>query len=259
MEKARTRSLAEARMRGSSWADGGGRQNAEAGEQVVGADTWRRTTLVRNVLVAAPVAEWRSVVYVAARLEQSNIARICDKDSDGKNKDSDSAENNFESWLTKEKGNLRVKACSAAKELPDGSDWNWEFEDEFQRYLPAYMEMLQQVDSIDACELVFDCSSAIISRLQEIFEINFEDPDCAVLPSLDLLDGLLSIWEPVYHPLIRESHMNILLRKVHQYIKANEREHCQQVVPATLDFEVHLQPYADTFFENTLKENMVRN
>ncbi|XP_047055184.1 uncharacterized protein LOC124661368 [Lolium rigidum] len=244
------------------------------------------------------------------------------KDSDGKDKDSDSDENNFESWLTKEKGNLRVKACSAAKELPDGSDWNWEFEDEFQRYLPAYMEMLQQVDSIDACEVydhleeeallqklgtnfrskyginsrehpymltisslwqrqcysmsgilyqrkkikcisellklkphikVFNCSSATISRLQEKIEINFEDPECAMLPSLDLLDDLLSLWEPVYHPLIRESHMDILLRKVDQYIKATEREHCQQVVPATLDFEVHLQPYADAFLRISLK------
>jgi len=246
-------------------------------------------------------------------------------DSDGKDKDIDYAENSFESWLTKEKGNLRVKACSAAKELPDGSDWNWELEDEFQRYLPAYMEMLQQVDSMDACEVydrleeealfwklatnfrskyginsrehpymltisslrqrqcysmsgilyqrkkikfisellklkpyikVSDCSSATIRRLQENSEIKFEDPDCAALLSLDLLDGLLSLWEPVYHPLIRESHMNILLRKVDQYIKANGREHCQQVVPETLDFEVHLQPYAYAYFEDKLKESM---
>ena len=74
------------------------------------------------------------------------------KDYDGEDKDIYFAENNFKSWLTKEKGNLQVKACSAAKELPDGSLWNWEFEDEFQRYLPAYMEMLQQVDSMDICD-----------------------------------------------------------------------------------------------------------
>ncbi|KAM0855193.1 hypothetical protein ACQ4PT_049915 [Festuca glaucescens] len=64
-------------------------------------------------------------------------------------------ENNFTAWLTKKKKDLQVKARSAAKELVDGSDWNWEFEDEFRRYLPAYMDMVQQVDSINDYEEPF--------------------------------------------------------------------------------------------------------
>ncbi|XP_044954117.1 uncharacterized protein LOC123404260 isoform X2 [Hordeum vulgare subsp. vulgare] len=48
--------------------------------------------------------------------------------------------------------------------------------------------------------------------------------------------------------------MDLLLRIVDQYTYANEREQCQQVVPDTSDFESHLQPYADVYFESKLKE-----
>uniref|UniRef100_A0A0E0BJI6 Uncharacterized protein n=1 Tax=Oryza glumipatula TaxID=40148 RepID=A0A0E0BJI6_9ORYZ len=29
--------------------------------------------------------------------------------------------------------------------------WNWEFEDEFRRYLPVYFEMMQEVDTMVGC------------------------------------------------------------------------------------------------------------
>ncbi|KAM0852341.1 hypothetical protein ACQ4PT_051822 [Festuca glaucescens] len=232
------------------------------------------------------------------------------------------AENNFTAWLTKKKKYLQVKALSAAKELVDGSDWNWEFEDEFRRYLPAYMDMVQQVDSINdyeepfcveqewlfqilkpefrykygmnscehhymstifsvwrrkdsiactmvnrnkgkvVCELlklkpyikVSDSSSAIVHRLKENPEIRAGLPDFAVKPSVSYLRGLLLRWEPVFHPLIRESHMDLLLWAVDQYTKWNESKFCQQVEPDASDFELHLQPYAQTFFETRLKE-----
>lgn len=250
------------------------------------------------------------------------------KGSDGEDKESCRAENKFTSWLENEKENLRVKAGFAAKELPEGSDWNWEFEDEFQRYLPAYMEMLEQVDSIDvsderdylkeeallqklrpefrskyginSCEhpymltisslrqqqfysmngliyqrektkfiseliklkpyiKVSDRSSDIIRRLRDNSEIQSELPEWALLPSVDFLHTVLLLWEPVYHPLIRKSHMATLLWIVDHYNKANDREYVQQVVPATRDFELHLQPYAYAFFETKLKDNKVRD
>ncbi|XP_071678274.1 uncharacterized protein [Lolium perenne] len=232
------------------------------------------------------------------------------------------AENNFTAWLTKKKKDFQVKARSAAKELADGSDWNWEFEDEFRRYLPAYVDMVQQVDSINdyeepfcvekewlfqllkpefryrygitscehhymstifslwqrkdsiactmvnrnkgkvVCELlklkpyikVSDSSSAIVHRLKENPEIRAGLPDFAVKPSVSYLRGLLLRWEPVFHPLIRESHMDLLLWAVDQYTKWNESKFCQQVEPDASDFELHLQLYAQTFFETRLKE-----
>jgi hypothetical protein len=48
------------------------------------------------------------------------------KDSTWEDKDGYFAENNFESGFKKEKGNLRLKACPVAKELPDGfANWEW--------------------------------------------------------------------------------------------------------------------------------------
>ncbi|KAM0908277.1 hypothetical protein ACQ4PT_015562 [Festuca glaucescens] len=249
------------------------------------------------------------------------------KDSAGEDKGDAFAENNFTAWLTKKKEDLQVKAHSAAKKLSDGSDWNWEFEDEFRRFLPAYMDILQEVDSInDDEEVVFldqewlfqklkpefrskygmnscehhymstifsvwrrkdsmacimvnrnkgkfvseliklkpyikasDSSSTILSRLKEKSEIAVGLPDFAVKPSLSYLRGVLLRWEPVFHPLIRESHMSLLLKVVDQYTKWNESKWCQQIEPDASDFESHLQPYADTCFKATCKEKKLKD
>ncbi|KAM0908275.1 hypothetical protein ACQ4PT_015562 [Festuca glaucescens] len=157
------------------------------------------------------------------------------KDSAGEDKGDAFAENNFTAWLTKKKEDLQVKAHSAAKKLSDGSDWNWEFEDEFRRFLPAYMDILQEVDSINDDEEASDSSSTILSRLKEKSEIAVGLPDFAVKPSLS-------------------SHMSLLLKVVDQYTKWNESKWCQQIEPDASDFESHLQPYADTCFKATCKE-----
>jgi hypothetical protein len=99
-----------------------------------------------------------------------------------------------------------------------------------------------------------DSESAIIHRLKENSEIRAGLPDFAIDPSVSFLRGVLLRWEPVFHPLIRESHMDVLLWLVDQYTKCNESKYCQQVEPDTLDFEPHLQPYAATYFETRLKE-----
>ncbi|KAI4962794.1 hypothetical protein ZWY2020_025338, partial [Hordeum vulgare] len=261
-----------------------------------------------------------------------------EKGSAGEGKSDACAEKNFTAWLRKKKEDLQVMACSAPKELFEGSG---EFEDEFRRYLPDYMDMLQQVDSINDYEeiscfpnmvleprfrspdvqLVHDptfflplddllgsipsllspvlsrrrprshCYSAILletcvggrSRrrrrvrrkwlcvdhnveaswlvLDEVIDEQLADPlvlqnrgQALIQQKIQFPRDILFLWEPVFHPLIRESHMDLLLRIVDQYTYANEREQCQQVVPDTSDFESHLQPYADVYFESKLKE-----
>ncbi|KAM0908276.1 hypothetical protein ACQ4PT_015562 [Festuca glaucescens] len=292
----------------------------------------------------------------STKASSKDLEALCEEwynhfDSAGEDKGDAFAENNFTAWLTKKKEDLQVKAHSAAKKLSDGSDWNWEFEDEFRRFLPAYMDILQEVDSInDDEEVVFldqewlfqklkpefrskygmnscehhymstifsvwrrkdsmacimvnrnkgkfvseliklkpyikasDSSSTILSRLKEKSEIAVGLPDFAVKPSLSVsvfcdytfsenlgvfcmkigqtifalfqyLRGVLLRWEPVFHPLIRESHMSLLLKVVDQYTKWNESKWCQQIEPDASDFESHLQPYADTCFKATCKE-----
>uniref|UniRef100_A0A0E0R8Y3 Uncharacterized protein n=2 Tax=Oryza TaxID=4527 RepID=A0A0E0R8Y3_ORYRU len=66
-------------------------------------------------------------------------------------KDNCSAECSFSVWIEKLKKDLELKASSASKELPEGCEWNWEFEEEFQRYLHVYMDILQEVNAMDDC------------------------------------------------------------------------------------------------------------
>ncbi|CAN6381365.1 unnamed protein product [Urochloa humidicola] len=68
----------------------------------------------------------------------------------GEDKDIGNCSDNFMRWLAKEKKDLRTRACHAAPNDFDGwkTEWNWEFEDEFRRYLPLYIGMLKEVDAI---------------------------------------------------------------------------------------------------------------
>jgi hypothetical protein len=235
-------------------------------------------------------------------------------------KDNCSAECSFSVWIEKLKKDLELKASSASKELPEGCEWNWEFEEEFQRYLHVYMDILQEVNAMDDCmerdyldkETLFqklkfefrykhainsyqhpymvtisslrqrqfytrtcfrcnmqickflselvklkpyikvsDCSYDVIENLKQNHEILTEISDCEVVPSVDLLlHSVLYIWEPRFHPLIRESHLHILLGIISRLTKSNEVDHSQQLVPVVGDFPSHLQPYAYAFVDN---------
>ncbi|CAL4984407.1 unnamed protein product [Urochloa decumbens] len=57
---------------------------------------------------------------------------------------------NFMRWLAKQKKDLHARARHAAPNDFDRwkTEWNWEFEDEFRRYLPLYIGMLKEVDAI---------------------------------------------------------------------------------------------------------------
>ncbi|KAF2911038.1 hypothetical protein DAI22_11g147600 [Oryza sativa Japonica Group] len=82
-------------------------------------------------------------------------------------------ENNFTCWLAKQKEDLRAKAfCSAPMEF--NGEWNWEFEDEFQRYLPVYFNMLQEVDAMDD-SAEGDCSgmNALLQKLNPQFRSKY--------------------------------------------------------------------------------------
>ncbi|OEL36336.1 hypothetical protein BAE44_0002645 [Dichanthelium oligosanthes] len=58
----------------------------------------------------------------------------------------------FEEWLAKELNDLHMHAaCAVPNDFPKNAVWNWEFNEEFERYLPAYMNMLVEVDAMDDC------------------------------------------------------------------------------------------------------------
>jgi len=58
----------------------------------------------------------------------------------------------FKDWLAKELEYIRMRASHAVPEdFPKDDVWNWELNEEFERYLPTYMKMLEEVDAMDDC------------------------------------------------------------------------------------------------------------
>lgn len=83
--------------------------------------------------------------------------------------------------MAKQKEDLQVKASSAAKELPEGFEWNWEFEDEFQRYIPTYMDMLQEVDAIamdGSVERDYSENESLFQKLKPEFRSKYAINSC---------------------------------------------------------------------------------
>ncbi|XP_037440351.1 uncharacterized protein LOC119308337 isoform X2 [Triticum dicoccoides] len=77
----------------------------------------------------------------------------------------------FKDWLARQKKELFAKA---SYDIPVGfpSDlWNWEFEDEFQRYLPTYIDILYEVDAMDCPEYGCSRSSTLLEKLRPEFRL----------------------------------------------------------------------------------------
>ncbi|GJN04777.1 hypothetical protein PR202_ga22349 [Eleusine coracana subsp. coracana] len=168
-----------------------------------------------------------------------------------------SAADDFTNWLAKLKEDLCVKAFSAAPEefKEEEVKWNWEFQDEFERYLPVYIDILKEVDAMDDTLEGSDCPYSVIDQLQQSPETSFstfafDDVESSIH---FLFDSVLYFWEPRFHPLIREGHKNLLLWIVDQLTNATEFEGFQPLTPSPEDFPLHLEPYALSYILTNLK------
>ncbi|KAL6659849.1 hypothetical protein ACP70R_002678 [Stipagrostis hirtigluma subsp. patula] len=233
----------------------------------------------------------------------------------------------FTCWLARHKKDLSTKACCAVPGEFDGlkAEWNWEFEDEFRRHLPLYMDMLKEVDAIEDSKSDYsdweildklnpefrskyainsidhphfrpisymrrrkfdsmaqvrnhkhmsaflsklitlkpyikgsDHFYSVVNRLQKDSEIPTSISDsCDVEESIHvLLNSILFLWEPQFHPLIREGHKDLLLRIIDQLSKGKEFEDFQPLAPDPEDFPTHLKPYAMMYIMTKLKAEM---
>ncbi|CAN6372154.1 unnamed protein product [Urochloa humidicola] len=58
----------------------------------------------------------------------------------------------FKHWLANELEDLHKRASNAVPDdFPKDVVWNWELNEEFERYLPTYMNLLEEVDAMDDC------------------------------------------------------------------------------------------------------------
>ncbi|TVU25224.1 hypothetical protein EJB05_27713 [Eragrostis curvula] len=210
-------------------------------------------------------------------------------------KGGDSAADDFTSWLEKLKEDLFEKTlCAAPEEFEKEVEWNWEFQDEFERYLPVYIDMLKEVDAMeDTSEHDYFDWEVLLQKLKPEFRLKYainsrEHPylkaisymrrgsDCpysvihhleknsetpfSTIPSVDLeksvhflIDSVLYIWEPCFHPLIREGHKDFLLWITDQLTNAEEFQHFEPLAPSPEDFPLHLEPYAIAYILKKLK------
>jgi hypothetical protein len=84
---------------------------------------------------------------------------------EGEDQDTDNIAYWFDDWLTKQKKELCVKASYAIPDEFPATLWNWEFEEEFQRYLPTYLDVLHEVDTMDCQECCCLDSAKIFENL----------------------------------------------------------------------------------------------
>ncbi|EEE52185.1 hypothetical protein OsJ_34055 [Oryza sativa Japonica Group] len=184
-------------------------------------------------------------------------------------------ENNFTCWLAKQKEDLRAKAfCSAPMEF--NGEWNWEFEDEFQRYLPVYFNMLQEVDAMDD-SAEGDCSgmNALLQKLNPQFRSKYaiyssehpylreisrmqkgSDRSYSVIERLEENLEIQSTFDAYEVDQSVGEHKDLLLQIVGQLTNAKENKQFQPLTPDPGDFAPHLKPYARFYIQTKLKMSM---
>uniref|UniRef100_A0ACD5ZT35 Uncharacterized protein n=1 Tax=Avena sativa TaxID=4498 RepID=A0ACD5ZT35_AVESA len=95
---------------------------------------------------------------------------IHSQDFNAEDSDNENLRDPFKDWFARQKQELLVKASCAIPVHFPVKLWNWEFEEEFQRYLPTYIDILYEVDAMDDCpEYDYSDSSTLIKKLRPEF------------------------------------------------------------------------------------------
>ncbi|XBI75780.1 hypothetical protein VPH35_069106 [Triticum aestivum] len=77
----------------------------------------------------------------------------------------------FKNWFSRQNQELLVKSsCPIPEDFPVNL-WNWELEDEFQRYLPIYVDILYEADAMDCPEYEYPCQSTLFEKLRPEFRL----------------------------------------------------------------------------------------
>uniref|UniRef100_A0A0A8Z654 Uncharacterized protein n=1 Tax=Arundo donax TaxID=35708 RepID=A0A0A8Z654_ARUDO len=158
----------------------------------------------------------------------------------GEDKNNADAESSFQVWLERQKKDFRLKAYSAAKELPNGYLWKWEFEDEFQRYLSAYIDMLQEVDAMDDCaENIYMDKESLFRKLRPEFRSKYAINSC-VHPYMVTISSIRQRKVYSMTAVVRNRKICNFLRKLIElkpYIKVSDRS-CDVISRLKQAFEI---------------------
>ncbi|XP_071676951.1 uncharacterized protein [Lolium perenne] len=227
----------------------------------------------------------------------------------------------FQSWLSRQIFDVRCR--NTPFDNQDEFVPTWGDEDEFRAYIPAYIDMLHQVDEMDDCLKWGYCSpraffkklkpdfasrydidsefhdyvstmSAIFSRkisvkrwqsqndqmykfFCELISLkpyiqqhsSYDESVLELVKNLEVCPGLveflrvsalekfcaiLSLWEPQFHPMIREGHKEVLREIVLHLTRVETLTFLQPLQPDLSDFPVHLRRYAMNYIEDENKK-----
>ncbi|CAL4915250.1 unnamed protein product [Urochloa decumbens] len=94
-------------------------------------------------------------------------------------------------------------------------------------------------------------------NVQKLLEDNSEEwPSLAGYnrsSTLELFCSILELWEPQFHPMIREAHKNVLIEMASQLTFGDYIDLVQPFQPDSEDFLEHLQPYAQNYIDDKNK------
>ncbi|CAN6300322.1 unnamed protein product [Urochloa humidicola] len=74
------------------------------------------------------------------------------------------------------------------------------------------------------------------------------------ISTLELFCSILELWEPQFHPLIREDHKDVLIEMAYQLTFGDYIDLVQPFQPDSTDFLAHLQPYAQNYIDSKNKK-----
>ncbi|XP_062182096.1 protein HASTY 1-like [Phragmites australis] len=128
--------------------------------------------------------------------------------------------------FSKELEDLHMRAfCTRPEHFPKDVVWKWEFNEEFERYLPAYMNMLEEVEAMDDClKDNYMSSEILLAKLNPEFKLRYAINNYAH-PCLQTMSRMLQRKIPaVYHQRRTEwiSQLLIQLITVKPYIKVTD-------------------------------------
>ncbi|TVU25249.1 hypothetical protein EJB05_27739 [Eragrostis curvula] len=106
-------------------------------------------------------------------------------------------------------------------------------------------QLLMQLISLKPYIKLTDSEENVLDRLEEICEPQFEIYQCNPAWAVDIFrHSILFYWEPQFHPLIREGHMELLKTLAHELAFAEGSKPFEPLEPHVDDFLEHLRPYA---------------
>ncbi|KAF8694047.1 hypothetical protein HU200_038499 [Digitaria exilis] len=154
-------------------------------------------------------------------------------------------------------------SCAVPEDFPKDVVWNWEFNEEFERYLPTYMKMLEEVDAMDDClEDNYLEEEILLEKLKPEFKSRY-GINSYMHPYVHTMSSMLQpylfhlqrtdSWDSVYKRL-REAHKDLLKTIACQLALADKSVPFEPLEPQLNDFMEHLRPYARMYIERKRKE-----